>query len=180
MATNQSKADQVCIRHARPEEVPLLAAVETSAATLFRTIHNLSWIADMPPMDPGLLHLMVSSNRVWVAVTSDNVPVAFSAAESKDSRFYIAELSVHRAWQRQGIATKLIAKMEKQAREEGFSHISLTTYRDLEWNGRFYAKLGFVEVEPAAAGVQHVKEIEAESQKGHDISRRCVMWKRLC
>ncbi|KKA20969.1 GNAT family acetyltransferase [Rasamsonia emersonii CBS 393.64] len=170
MATNPSNDDQISIRHARPEDVPFLAAVETSAAALFRTV-NLGWIADMPPMEPSLLHRMISRNRVWVAVTSD-VPVAFSAAEPKDGLFYIAELSVHREWQRKGIATKLIAEMERQARQEGFSHLSLTTYRDIEWNGKFYAKLGFVEVEPAAAGVQHVKELEDEREKGHDITRR--------
>lgn len=178
MPTNSSNNGQISIRHARPEDVPVLAAVETSAATLFRTV-NLGWVADMPPMEPSLLHSMIASNRVWVAVTSDDVPVAFSAAEPKDGLFYIAELSVHQEWQRKGIATRLIAVMETQARREGFSHLSLTTYRDIDWNGRFYTKLGFVEIEPAAAGVQHVEELEHEREKGHDVAGRCVMWKRL-
>jgi GNAT superfamily N-acetyltransferase len=181
MAPNESSIYEVTIRHARLDEVPLLGAVETSAATVFRTVNDLGWIADMPPMDLALLRSMVSHKRVWVAVPSKgSMPVAFSAAEPKDGLFYIAEVSVHHAWQRRGIARKLIAEMERQARAEAFTYISLTTYRALDWNGQFYAKVGFVEVEPMAAGLKkHVTEIEEQGKQGHDVTRRCVMWKRL-
>ncbi len=33
-----------------------------------------------------------------------------------------------------------------EARAQGFDRLSLCTYRDVPWNGPFYASLGFTEV----------------------------------
>jgi hypothetical protein len=55
----------------------------------------------------------------------------------------------------------------------------LTTYRDLSWNGPFYARLGFVEVDPQQAGPGHVEKLREEAEAGHDPARRCVMALRL-
>lgn len=74
---------------------------------------------------------------------------------------------------------KLLAAIETQAKEEGFTSVSLTTYRDLAWNGPFYAKAGFHEVDLSVAGVEHTKEIEEQGAHGHDVNRRCAMIKEL-
>jgi hypothetical protein len=55
----------------------------------------------------------------------------------------------------------------------------LTTYRDLAWNGPFYARLGFVEVDPQQVGPGHAQKVQQEAGAGHDPSRRCVMALRL-
>jgi hypothetical protein len=61
------------------------------------------------------------------------------------------------------------------ARAEGFGAVTLTTYRDLPWNGPYYAGLGFKEVDPGEAGPGHLKKLRAEADAGHDPGRRCVM-----
>jgi len=86
---------------------------------------------------------------------------------------------VHAGWQRRGIARSLIEQMEVQVAKEGFNYATLTTYRDLDWNGKFYGKVGFVEVGADEVGKEHVKTIEEEGKHGHDLTRRCVMWKEL-
>jgi hypothetical protein len=61
------------------------------------------------------------------------------------------------------------------ARAAGFEAVTLTTYRDLPWNRPYYAGLGFMEIDPASAGMGHVGRLKAEAEAGHDPTRRCVM-----
>jgi GNAT superfamily N-acetyltransferase len=175
-----NSSNDILVRHALPEDLPKLGEVETSAAEIFRAA-NLSWITESEPMDLDVLHERLRHNHVWVAVPSDkdNQPVGFAVVDPKDNRFYLAELSVHKEWQRKGIGMRLISTIELQAKVEGFSSLSLTTYRDLDWNGPFYARAGFREVDLFVSGIEHTKEIEEQGRHGHDVSRRCAMIKDL-
>ncbi|KAK3689045.1 putative GNAT family acetyltransferase [Podospora appendiculata] len=180
------------IRHATDDDIPSLRNVELSAAALFSTIPSLAWIArSSSSMAISTLRSFGSSNHLWVAVANTTTstpssativatPVGFACGEPKDDCFYIAEISVHAEWQRRGIARRLLAEVEAQARGQGFRFLSLTTYRDVDWNDRLYRKLGFVEIDPVVEGLRaHCAELEKEAGDGHDVARRCVMRKRL-
>jgi GNAT superfamily N-acetyltransferase len=166
------------VRRARLEELPKLALVERSAGSLFREV-GLAWIADGDTMEPDLLDTLCREGTVWVAVDDTGEPVAFLAAHMLDEQFHIAEVSVARSHQRRGIGAALIAAAADHARTQGFRGLTLTTYRDLLWNGPFYSALGFVEVAASEAGPGHLRKIRAEAEAGHDFSRRCVMTKAL-
>jgi GNAT superfamily N-acetyltransferase len=168
----------ISIRPARQEDIPLLNAIETSAAQLFRTV-NLAWIADSPPLDPATLRSMIAQQNVLVAVTSNNTAVGFIAVQDLDGMLYIAEMDVHADWQRKGIARMMLEEVEGQARERGYEYVSLTTYRDLGFNGVFYARMGFEEVDVEKAGEGHARELEEQARGGHERARRCVMRKRV-
>src|SRR5271154_1496506 len=129
------------IRRACLQELPKLAHVERSAASLFREV-GLAWIADGDTLEPDLLETMCRADTVWVAVDDTDKPVAFLAAHMLDERFHIAEVSVARSHQRRGIGAALIAVAADHARTQGFRGVTLTTYRDLPWNGPFYSALG--------------------------------------
>ncbi|GFF39777.1 acetyltransferase PA2271 [Aspergillus lentulus] len=169
---------KISIRLAVEEDIPQLNTIETSAAQLFRTV-NLAWIADSPPLDPVTLRSMIAQQNVWVAVTADNTAVGFIAVQGLDGMLYIAEMDVHEDWQRRGIARMLLKEVEGQAREGGYEYVSLTTYRDLRFNGPFYARMGFEEVDVDIAGEGHARELEEQARGGHDRDRRCVMRKRV-
>jgi len=53
--------------------------------------------------------------------------------------------------------------------------VTLTTYRDLPWNGPYYSRLGFREIDLKEAGPGHLGRLRAEAEAGHDPSRRCIM-----
>lgn len=166
------------IRRACLEELARLALVERSAASLFHEV-GLSWIADGDTMEPALLYSMCREGTVWVAVDDVNEPVAFLAAHTLDGQFHIAEVSVARTHQRRGVGAALIAVATDHARTQSFRSLTLTTYRDLRWNGPFYSMLGFVEVDASVAGPGHLQKLRTEAEAGHDLSRRCIMMKAL-
>jgi len=156
----------------------MLASVEQSAASLFRDV-GLAWLADGETMDTADLISMCRAGTLWVAANEADEPVGFLAGHQLDSLFYIAEVSVARSSQRQGIGAALVETGVEFARTQGFSAVTLTTYRDLPWNAPFYSQLGFVEIDPAEAGSGHVARLNAEAKAGHDLDRRCVMIKSL-
>jgi len=65
------------------------------------------------------------------------------------------------------------------ARAELFATVSLTTYRHLRWNAPFYTRLGFIEVEAASLGEQHLAQLQYEVEVGHEARLRCAMVLRL-
>ncbi|RHZ46631.1 GNAT family N-acetyltransferase [Aspergillus thermomutatus] len=178
MTTTPLQKCEISIRLALEEDIPRMNTIETSAAQLFRTVH-LAWIADSPPLDPATLRSMIAQQNVWVAVTSENTAVGFIAVRDLDGMLYVAEMDVHEDWQRRGIARTMLEEVERRARDRGYEYVSLTTYRDLGFNGRFYARMGFEEVDVDTAGERHGRELEEQARCGHDRARRCVMRKRV-
>jgi GNAT superfamily N-acetyltransferase len=164
------------IRPAQIGDVSKLAIVERAAASIFRTV-GLAWIAEAAPLEATYLIKLCDQQMLWIAIDDDEHPVGFLAADRVDGHFYIAEVSVVPSAQKQGIGTALIEAATHRAVAEGFERITLTTYRDLPWNGPYYSRLGFVEVEAATAGPEHVGKLRAEIAAGHEPSQRCVMAK---
>jgi GNAT superfamily N-acetyltransferase len=171
-------ASTVSIRLARPEDLEKLGAVERSAASVFRSV-GLAWLADGGTMDPAVLETLCHGRTLWVAVDERDEPVGFLAAHELDGQFYIAELSVAGSHQRRGIGARLVEAAIEHGRGLGFAAITLTTYRDLAWNGPFYARLGFDEIDPREAGPGHRAKLRDEAEAGHDPARRCIMALRL-
>jgi GNAT superfamily N-acetyltransferase len=166
------------VRNATTGDIGKLAEVERSAASVFVDF-GLAWIAEAGTTDPAVLNALCRNGTLWVAVGPDDEPVGFLAAHQLDGSFYIAEVSVARSHQRRGIGAALIDTATRHARDSGFPCITLTTYRDLSWNGPFYSGLGFEEAAPSEPWPGHAKQLRLEVATGHDASRRCIMFKRL-
>lgn len=166
------------IREARNEDIPLLGPVERSAAQLFRTV-NLDYLATGPTVPQTLLSAMARSNHLWVAVNETDQPIGFAAGEVLDGNFHIVEISVAQDSQGKGVGKALLAELMRQVKQEGFTAVTLTTYRSLPWNGPWYNRMGFSEVKVNEMGKEYAKIWDLETQHGHDMDLRCIMKKRL-
>ncbi|MBQ0822988.1 GNAT family N-acetyltransferase [Microvirga terrae] len=166
------------VRPARPGDLTKLAGVERSAASVFRDV-GLAWLAEGGTMDSAVLAALCRDETVWVAADERDEPVGFLAAHELDGHLYIAEVSVAASCHRQGIGRRLVEAVIEHGRREEFDAITLTTYRDLPWNGPFYARLGFVEIDPEDARPGHRGKLRAEAEAGHDPARRCLMALKL-
>jgi len=144
----------ISIRPAIATELPLLAAIEVSAASCFALLPELESECDYPTLPIELLRqfeVFVAVNDTTGArnatLATERQLVGFIALRLLDGTPFVAKVSVLRQWQQQGVGKALLRQLEARAREIcGQATISLTTYRDVPWNGVWYSRMGYKEV----------------------------------
>jgi ribosomal protein S18 acetylase RimI-like enzyme len=135
----------VLIRPARPSDLRRVAAVEDAGAPMFvehfgdRVVPALTARAPSGAERDGHGFLLVAAD--------DRRLVGFVHVVPHDLHAHLEQLSVLPAYGRRGIGTSLVRAAMEEARWAGYDRMSLCTYRDVPWNGPFYARLGFAEVD---------------------------------
>jgi GNAT superfamily N-acetyltransferase len=105
-----------------------------------------------------------------------NVPVGFARVEIIDARTaHLEEIDVCPAHGRRGLGTRLVTEVCEWAASAGYESVTLTTFRDVPWNGPFYERLGFRVVPGAELSAALRAIVEAEARRGLDPSRRVTM-----
>ncbi len=167
-----SHADPVPrIRPAIPVEYPALVEIEEAADRLF----DLAGYGSTP----GPASVAELSGAQLVLVAGDP-PVGYARMEVVDGRAHLEGLSVRPSSMRRGIGGALVNAVCAEAREAGYSEITLCTFADVPWNGPFYAGLGFTELAEAelTPGLHTLRDTEREI--GLDaMGRRIVMIRSL-
>lgn len=160
----------MAIRHAQHSDIGALAAIERSAAELFRGT-PMEFAMDDPPLDRRTLEIALSEKTLWIAEQAE-ARAGFLCGTPMGVILYIDELAVASEYQGLGLGRALMETCIADARRR-FDHIVLTTDRNLPWNAPFYLRLGFEEWEnpPAAIAVK----LEEEVAHGFDVNRRCAM-----
>jgi GNAT superfamily N-acetyltransferase len=162
------------VRSATPEDLAFLPLIESRAGAPFRDL-GMDAVADDDPPTVEDLAPYVAGARAWVAVSREGVPVAHLLAEVVDGTAHIDQVSVDPAHARQGVGRALIAAVARWADAHGLPTITLTTFRDVPWNGPYYGRLGFAVV-PADAVTPGLRRIrETERSRGLDAWPRVVM-----
>lgn len=166
------------IRFARPDELADLVAIETAAERLF-----VDFGIELPEgsvTEVWALEEACLEQRLLVAVDDGDRPVGFAVLELVDGDVYLDEVDVHPAFGRRGVGAALVRASCDWAVTHGHAAITLTTWRDVPWNGPFYRKLGFEEVPDAALGPELAAIRRAEERRG--LGRqyaRCAMRRGL-
>ncbi|GAB2992940.1 GNAT family N-acetyltransferase [Saccharothrix stipae] len=145
------------LRPARTDELPSLPPIERASGEPFRDF-GMPEIADDDPMPLSTLEHL----HVWVA--ADPHPVAWVAVEVVDGAAHVEQLSVHPDHARRGIGAALLDHVERWAATRGLTALTLTTFRDIPWNGPYYRRLGFHEVTDLSPGLTAI--VAAEAARG--------------
>ncbi len=144
-------------------EAPRLQQLEIEAGQQFREI-GMHQIAEDEPPSIELLEAAIEDGRLWVAEI-DLEPVAgYAMAVMLDGAPHLEQVSVSPAHQRRGVGRALVNEGADWARRLGADSITLTTFRDVPWNGPLYERLGFVAIDDAelTPGLRRVREHERE------------------
>lgn len=155
-----------------PAQLPLLRAVELAAAQRFS-------LADLPParrldsVPLDRLELARLEGLLWIAVK--DAPIGFALAETLAGQLHLEELAVHPEHQRKGVGSALVSSAIAEARRRGLGGVTLTTYRFVEWNAPWYARLGFREVAAERLSAELQAIVEREASLGLARERRLVM-----
>lgn len=159
------------LRLARPEDAGAMPGIEREAAVAF---------ADEPGIDPTGTRSQADYARLIrkghsLAAHVGEAMAGFLVAEPFRRELHIWEMDVAPAFQRRGIGAGLVRAAQIDARNTGFKALTLTTFRDLPWNGPFYARLGFEEVTALDAHIRLAGELAVEVDNGLPADRRCAM-----
>jgi GNAT superfamily N-acetyltransferase len=164
------------IRPARPSDLAELAVIEVEAGQLFHTV-GLAEVADHVP-DQQALRRSQEQGLIWVAEQQHEV-AGYVVATALDGNAHVEQVTVAPAYARRGIGRQLISHVEGWGSRNDRPATTLTTFRDVPWNGPYYETLGYRELPVAEIGSELAAAMEHEaSLPGIDASRRCAMIKR--
>ena len=85
---------------------------------------------------------MLAEGLVWVADDVGEL-IGFAAAQAYFDALHLWELAVRHDRQGRGAGRALVEAAATEARRLGLPAVTLTTFRDIPWNGPLYARLGF-------------------------------------
>lgn len=157
------------VRPARPEDLPGLADIENSGDPMFGEIGIV-----FPP-GPTVIEQLVG--KPAEIVVAGDPPVGFAAVEEVDGAAHLEQISVRGDLTGRGIGARLLAAVMARAAAAGSPGVSLLTFRDVPWNGPWYARHGFAELPEERWGPGIRSYWAAEIEAGlHDLGARVVMW----
>lgn len=125
------------IRPVRPEELALLPDLEEAADTKFEPLG----IGPLP--SPGTVEEFAAALVVLVV---GDPPVGLCRIDGIAGGAHLEQLSVHPDHAGRGLGRALLRAGCDWAATHGYLEITLATYRDVPWNGPFYASEGFIEI----------------------------------
>jgi len=161
------------IRLARPDEGALLRDVELASGRLFADLgmHEVaaaapSWVEHWPDHQ--------AAGLVWVADQGSG-PVGFALAEVVDANLHLEQLSVRPEHCRRGIGSALVEQVVSHAQDVGLPAVTMSTFRDVAFNGPFYRRRGFRELadHELTEGLRQ-RRLNEESH-GLDLRTRAMM-----
>jgi GNAT superfamily N-acetyltransferase len=158
------------LRTAAPSDFPLLVGIERTADRLFAEVGIV-----FPPGPTVVEEAIEAGADVYVA---GEPPVAFAAVRERDGYTHLEQIAVRTDQSRQGIGGRLLGRVVEHAAERGSAGVTLLTFRDVPWNGPWYARHGFTEL-PQERWPEQVRELwDHEIDAGlHKLGPRLVMYR---
>ncbi len=163
------------IRQATEADLQRLVDVEVEAGQLFRTVGMPKVAEDVPRISD--LREAVEAERIWVTQVGSEV-AGYISAEVLDGNAHVAQVSVAPRYAGRGIGKALVELVEAWGRAAGRPATTLTTFRDVPWNGPYYLRLGYSVLPDEEVGPELASTMAYEaSLPGIDASLRCAMIK---
>ncbi len=166
------------IRLATMDDIEDMACIELDAGQMFNSLEG-----DIPGMaivgshtaDPEELSEHVASATAWVAVDADAGVVGYALALVVDGEGHLHQVSVQRSASGRRIGKALIDEVVAWTKRSGYDALTLTTFRDVPWNGPYYARLGFFPMLPEEMGPELRDARAKEIEHGVDVAPRIAM-----
>lgn len=162
------------VRPATAADVDAMRDVEVDAGRRFRDV-GMDDVADDEPPAAGVLQTFVGGGRAWVAVDEADRVIGYLVASVVDGNGHVDQVSVREAHTGRGVGTALLDAVTAWAASHRLPALTLTTFRDVEWNGPYYERRGFTVMADDEIGPHLHAIVAAEAAHGLDPSTRCCM-----
>ena len=169
------------VRPARVDDFAQIQRIEVAACRAFTDVGYPS-VADDPPFSDEELEEARAPGRLWVAVddaAGDARPVGYVLAREISGRGHVEQVSVLPDRQGSGIGRLLIDQVAAWARERGLADLTLSTFREVPFNGPLYAHLGFRFMAEEELDDGLLAERAHEAAHGLDTDARAFMLRPL-
>ncbi|WP_459642339.1 GNAT family N-acetyltransferase [Kineococcus sp. NUM-3379] len=140
------------VRPAEPADLPLLPALEAAADGMFAAAGLV-----LPPCVGSVEDLRTAA----CVLVAGRPPAGFVRLEVVDGLAHVEQLAVLPSATGRGTGSALLAAAAGWARGEGRAALTLTTFRDVPWNGPFYRRRGFRELAEPGPELRAVRAAEA-------------------
>lgn len=152
------------VRTAAGSELALLSEIELSGDALFAE-HGIEF-----PAGPATIEAAIADGAEVLVI--GDPPLGFAALIELDDHPHLEQISVHVDHGRRGIGTQLLTEVIKRSA----SGLTLLTFRDIPWNGPWYARHGFTELPEPEFGPDLRAHWRAEIDAGlHALAPRLAM-----
>jgi N-acetylglutamate synthase-like GNAT family acetyltransferase len=168
------------VRAMTPADIPAVQGVEDAAGQRFRDCDDprVARCADDAPFTTEELTAWIERGRAWVATENGKV-VGFIVVDAVDGCAHIDEVAVAPCAGRRGHGTALLDEASAWAVRSQLPAVTLTTFRDVPWNGPWYAHRGFRTLAEDEWTPAIRKLREEEHSNGLDKGLRIVMRREL-
>ncbi len=164
------------VRLARPDELDALPAIEIAADTRFQVTPYADLVAGYPTTEIADFADAQDRWGLWVAIAGDDRPVGFAHCKPVGrGTVYVAQLSVHPDHAGNRLAARLLDRVVAFHGPRGVRRLTLTTFRDIPWNGPYYERLGFREVPDLGVEVFLGRQIAEQVRSGFPLESRVAM-----
>lgn len=165
------------VRPGRPDDIALLGPIEVRAGERFRAI-GLDVVADDDPPPPEVYTTAVAEGRLWVAERGREL-LGYALAVDLDGQAHLEQVSVVPEAGGHGVGVALVDAVVGWAEDRGATSLTLSTFRDVPWNGPWYERLGFEVDADAVADPRFAAVRRHEAELGLDLDARVVMRRPL-
>lgn len=163
------------IRPGMEADLQRLVVVEVEAGQVFRTV-GMTKVAEDVPQIPDLREA-AEAERLWVTEVGSEV-AGYIIADVLDGDAHVAQVSVAPAYAGRALGRAMIEFLEDWGRAAGCPATTLTTFRDVPWNGPYYLRLGYHVLRKEDIGPELAMTMAQEaSLPGIEASLRCAMVK---
>lgn len=162
------------IAAAGADEVDVLIAIDKAASSLFAPTGLLSEEALNDHVPADVLSQASEDGDLFVARHFQDGPIGFALVSRRGGTLYLDQISVHPDYGRNGVGAALVTRVIDEAKARKIRRVTLSTFRDLPWNGPFYRKMGFRELKQSELA-DWMLELEAIQAESLDITQRCFM-----
>ncbi|GAB2635468.1 GNAT family N-acetyltransferase [Prescottella soli] len=169
----------VTIRQAEPDDdLTDLPAMQIAAGALFREL-GMDLVADGRAPELSEFEAVRTRGNLIVAASREGAYVGFLRTCPLDGALHVEQVTVAPGSGRRGIGRQLMRAAEQLALRQGFTRMTLTTYRDVPFNGPSYEQLDWMALNDEDLTDGLATERRGEVAAGLDQWPRIAMGKSL-